>query len=106
MSTSSSVETEVGRAALQSDFSVGEIRYDCSLSQAGFVTYPVQLTGPSDQLTSWSELFPIEELQPATTKLAIPRGTESSKSISFHRRVRCEPVSARGRTRRRLLARR
>jgi hypothetical protein len=49
MSTSSSVETEVGRAALQSDFSAGEIRYDCSLSQAGFVTYPVQLTGPSDR---------------------------------------------------------
>src|SRR6516162_7313146 len=34
------------------------IRYDRSLSQAGFLAYPVQLTGPSSQLTSWSELFP------------------------------------------------
>src|SRR6516164_7390330 len=34
------------------------IRYDRSLSQAGFLAYPVQLTGPSSQLISWSELFP------------------------------------------------
>jgi len=34
------------------------IRYDCSLSQAGFLAYSVQLTGPSNQVTSWSELFP------------------------------------------------
>src|SRR6516162_9501429 len=34
------------------------IRSDCSLSQAAFLAYPVQLTRPSNQLTSWSELFP------------------------------------------------
>src|SRR6516164_2973978 len=34
------------------------IRSDCSLSQAAFLAYPVQLTVPSNQLTSWSELFP------------------------------------------------
>ena len=33
------------------------IRYDCCLSQAGFLAYPVQLTGPPNKLTSWSELF-------------------------------------------------
>src|SRR6516162_1391879 len=33
------------------------IRYDCCLSQAGFLAYPVQLTEPPNKLTSWSELF-------------------------------------------------
>ena len=65
------------------------IRYDCSLSQAGFLACPVQLTGPSNQLTSWSELFP--NLGTAARDSEACRGAIQIVRIHFPPGRVCEP---------------
>ena len=67
------------------------IRYDCCLSQAGFLAYPVQLTEPPNKLTSWSELF--------SNLGATARDSEACRGAVQIVRIHLPPAESRLRTR-------
>src|SRR6516162_10939697 len=67
------------------------IRYDCCLSQAGFLAYPVQLTEPPNKLTSWSELF--------SNLGATARDSEACRGAVQRVRIHLPPAESRLRTR-------